>query len=105
MSCTRSTLTVTAPLVTVKSVASKLAIPLLELVASSPDMVIVLVDTTVSIPSPPNMAKVSVSRFISSVVAASPLKLNTELEACQLTTPAPLVVNTYPALPSMSGKV
>ena len=55
ISCTRSALTVTAPLDTVKSVLSKDAIPLLESVASSALMVIAadsLPLPEISIPSP-----------------------------------------------------
>lgn len=51
-------LTATAPLVTVKSVASKEATPLFEVLASSAAIVIVSSDTVVSIPSPPVNVKV-----------------------------------------------
>ena len=68
MSSTLSAFNVTAPVVTVKSVALKLAIPLLEEVASSPLIVIVLFVTAVSIPSPAENVSVSVKRFTESGV-------------------------------------
>ena len=62
---------VTAPVVTVKSASAKEAIPLLDVVASSPDIVIVLFVTAVSIPSPPLIVSVSVRRLTVSVVPVS----------------------------------
>ena len=55
-------LTVTAPEDTVKSVESKEATPLLVVDASSPEIVITLLVTAVSIPSPPVNVRVSLIR-------------------------------------------
>ena len=57
----------TAPLETVKSLESKDAIPLLDVVASSPAIVIVLEVADVSIPSPPATVSVSLSKSIAIV--------------------------------------
>ena len=61
----------TAPLETVKSVASKDAIPLLEEDASSAEIVIALLLTAVSIPSPPEKVRVSVPTVTSSLLPES----------------------------------
>ena len=60
-------LIVTAPAVTVKSASAKEAIPLLDVLASSPAIVIVLSVTATSIPSQPETVNVSVRRFTVSV--------------------------------------
>ena len=57
----------TAPLDTVKSLESKEATPLFDVVASSAAMVTVLLVAEVSIPSPPAMVNVSLSRSIAIV--------------------------------------
>ena len=60
-------LTVTAPLDTEKSLELKLATPLLDVEASSPAIVIVELLPDVSIPEPPAIVKVSLSKSISIV--------------------------------------
>jgi hypothetical protein len=57
----------TAPDATVKSASANDATPLLVVVASSADTVIVLFVTATSIPSPPDTVNVSVRRFTVSV--------------------------------------
>ena len=57
----------TAPLETVKSSELNEATPLLDVLASSPAIVIVLLDAEVSIPSPPAMVNVSLSKSIAIV--------------------------------------
>ena len=58
---------VTAPLATLKSSELNEAIPLLDVVASSPVIVIVLPVAEVSTPSPPDIVKVSLSKSIAIV--------------------------------------
>ena len=64
MSCILSAFRVTSPEETVKSVPSKVATPAFVSVASSPEIVIVFPEPDVSIPSPPAIVKVSLSKSI-----------------------------------------
>ena len=117
-SAVRSTppaLIVTAPLVTEKLSELKLAIPLLEVVASSPAIVTTPLDSERSIPSPSCKAKVSddssVSPFtvivltaplppVEEIVSVLPVKLNVMLEPFFSVTTLPSLV----PLPSVSTK-
>ena len=72
MSCILSAFTVTSPEDTVKSVPSKVAIPGFVSVASSPAIVIVLPEPDVSIPSPPDIVSVSLSKSIDNAPPESP---------------------------------
>ena len=67
MSCILSAFRVTSPEETVKSVPSKVATPAFVSVASSPAIVIVLPVAEVSIPSPPAIVNVSLSKSIAIV--------------------------------------
>ena len=67
MSCILSAFKVTSPEETVKSVPSKVATPAFVSVASSPVIVIVLPVAEVSIPSPPAIVNVSLSKSIAIV--------------------------------------
>ena len=95
----------TAPDVTVKSVASKLAIPLLVSVASSADIVMVLSVTAVSIPSPPVKVNLSVSRLTVSSVPVSAPTVSTVDTSWKVTEPLPSVTRACPLVPSVLGKV
>ena len=86
--------TLTAPLDIEKSVPSKDAIPLLLDVASSAAIVISLLDTVVSIPSPPVKSKVSLTK---DTVSFDPLSAPTDKVVdivAKLTAPEPFVVST-----------
>jgi hypothetical protein len=63
---------VTAPELTLKSSEEKDAIPLLLVLASSPAIVIVLLDPEVLIPVPPVIVKVSLSKSIDKAPPESP---------------------------------
>ena len=95
-------LTVTAPDVTAKSAVANEAIPLFDVVASSPVIVIVLADTAVSIPSP--AAKVSVSPVLTtSAVPDSAATVNELITVANVKLPEPSVCKNCDAEPSDLG--
>ena len=97
-------LAVTAPLDTVKFVELKLAIPLLELVASSPAIVIVFDVPEVSMPSPPAIVKVSDAWSI----FIEPLSLPTSKDRLVNISGLPVVElnpNNFPNRSAFTGKV
>ena len=103
ISSTRSAFSVTLPDATVKSVESKLAIPLFVSVASSADIVIVLFDTAVSIPSPPAKFSVSLISDTASGLPESAVTFNIVDMVVKLTVPLPSVISACPSVPSVNG--
>ena len=94
----------TAPLDTSKCELLNDATPLLDVLASSPAIVIWLSDTVVSIPSPPVKVKVSpVENESFDPLSAASDKLDTTVP--KLNWPEPSVLRNWPFEPSPSGNV
>ena len=89
ISCTLSVFKVTSPDETVKSVASKDAIPLLVSEASSAETVNVLPETEVSIPSPPAIVNVSFAKLIAIFVELSSARFKVVATLPKLNPPEP----------------
>ncbi len=99
---TPNALIVTAPDVTAKSAVANEATPLLVVLASSPEIVIALLATEVSIPSPPVNVRVS-PVFTVSAEPESAAIVNELTTVAKSKLPEPSVFKNCPAVPSACG--